>query len=113
MAVRSGQHVAVVRHRARALLQPWGLVAAGVATIVDAKLASAANDLAVIVFCLIATSSLLIMEGYAISRPDEAQAFLGRLRTWIDTHTDQVIVVASVFLGFWLIGKSIYSITTA
>ena len=95
------------------LLQPWGLVAAGVATIVDAKLASAANDLAVIVFCLIATSSLLIMEGYAISRPDEAQAFLGRLRTWIDTHTDQVIVVASVFLGFWLIGKSIYSITTA
>ncbi|MGA8372900.1 MAG: GAP family protein, partial [Acidimicrobiales bacterium] len=95
------------------LLQPWGLVAAGVATIVDAKLASAANDIAVIIFCLIATSSLLIMEGYAISRPEEAQAFLGRLRTWIDTHTDQVIVVASVFLGFWLIGKSIYSITTA
>jgi hypothetical protein len=95
------------------LLQPWGLVAAGVATIVDAKLVSAANDLAVIIFCLIATSSLLIMEGYAISRPEEAQAFLGRLRTWIDTHTDQVIVVASVFLGFYLIGKSIYSITTS
>jgi hypothetical protein len=69
------------------------------------------NYVAVIVFCLIATSSLLTMETYAVLRPDAAQAFLGRLRTWIDTHTDIVIVVASFVLGFWLIGKSIYSIT--
>jgi hypothetical protein len=35
------------------LLQPWGLVAAGVATIVEAKLASWASYIAVILFCLI------------------------------------------------------------
>jgi hypothetical protein len=95
------------------LLQPWGLVAAAVATIVEAKLASLGNYVAVIVFCLIATSSFLTMETYAVLRPDAAQAFLGRLRSWIDTHTDHVIVVASVLLGFWLIGKSIYSITAS
>jgi hypothetical protein len=95
------------------LLQPWGLVAAAVATIVEAKLASLGNYIAVIVFCLIATSSFLTMETYAVLRPDAAQAFLGRLRAWIDTHTDQVIVVASVLLGFWLIGKSIYGITAS
>jgi hypothetical protein len=95
------------------LLQPWGLVAAAVATIVDAKLASLGDYIAVIVFGLIATSSFLIMETYAVFRPDAAQAALGRLRSWIDTHTDQVIVVASVLLGFWLIGKSIYSITSS
>lgn len=95
------------------LLQPWGLVAAAAATILEAKLASVGDYVAVIVFGLIATSSLLTMETYAVFRPDAAQAFLNRLRTWIDSHTDQVIVVASVFLGFWLIGKSIYSITAS
>ena len=95
------------------LLQPWGLVAAGVATIVEAKLASWASYVAVILFCLISTSAFLSMEIYATFRPAPAQAFLGRLRTWIDTHTDQVIVVASVLLGFWLIGKSFYSIASS
>ena len=95
------------------LLQPWGLVAAAAATILEAKLASVGDYVAVIVFGLIATSSLLTMETYAVFRPDAAQAFLSRLRTWIDTHTDIVIVVGSVVLGFWLIGKSIYSITTS
>jgi hypothetical protein len=41
------------------LLQPWGLVAAGVATIVEAKLASWASYIAVIHFCLISTSAFL------------------------------------------------------
>ena len=36
----------------------------------------------------------------------------GRIRVWIDTHTDQVIIVASLVLGLWLVGKSIYLIVT-
>jgi hypothetical protein len=95
------------------LLQPWGLVAAGVATIVDAKLTSAASYIAIILFCLISTSAFLTMETYAVLRPDASQAFLGRLRSWIDTHMDIVIVVASVLLGFWLIGKSLYLIASS
>ena len=42
---------------------------AGVATIVEAKLASAASYLAVILFCLISTSALLTMETYASLPP--------------------------------------------
>jgi len=30
----------------------------------------------------------------------------------MDTHTDQVIIVGSLVLGFWLIGKSIYLVVT-
>ena len=30
----------------------------------------------------------------------------------MDTHTDQVIIVGSLLLGFWLIAKSIYLIIT-
>ncbi len=34
------------------------------------------------------------------------------VRTWIDTHTDQVIIILSLGLGFWLVGKSIYQLVT-
>jgi threonine/homoserine/homoserine lactone efflux protein len=89
------------------LTQPWGLVAAGVTVIVEAKLASWQSYLALALFCLIATSSILAMEIYAGFRPEPAQAFLTRLRHWIDTHTDQVIIIVSLVLGFWLVADSI------
>ena len=50
------------------------------------------------------------MEVYAAVSPDQSQALLGRVRTWIDTHKDQVIIVGSLILGFWLIAHSIYLI---
>jgi hypothetical protein len=94
------------------LTQPWGLVAAGVAVIVDAKISSWQSYLALFLYCLIATSTYLALEIYAGFWPDETQAFLARTRAWIDTHTDQVIIVVSLVLGFWLIGKSIYQVVT-
>ena len=90
------------------LVQPWGLVAAGVADITEAKLSSAESYLALVLFCLVATATYLAIEVYAGFWPAQAQAFIARLRTWIETHTDQVIIIVSVLLGFWLIGKSIY-----
>ena len=94
------------------LTQPWGLVAAGVAVIVQAKLESWQSYLALFLFCVIATAAYLTMEIYAGFRPDETQAFLARTRTWIDTHTDQVIIIVSLVLGFWLVGDSIYLIVS-
>ena len=52
------------------------------------------------------------MEIYAGFKPDQTQAFLARTKTWIDTHTDQVIIIVSSVLGFWLVGYSIYLIVT-
>jgi hypothetical protein len=94
------------------LTQPWGLVAAGVATITEAKLTSWESYIALFLFCLVSTAVYIALELYAGFRPEQAQAFLGRVRTWIDTHTDQVIIVASLVLGLWLVGKSIYLIVT-
>jgi hypothetical protein len=39
--------------------------------------------------------------------------FLARLRGWIDSHTDQLIVLVSLVVGCWLVGKSPYLIVTA
>jgi hypothetical protein len=94
------------------LTQPWGLVAAGVAVIVQAKLTSWQSYIALFLFCLVATSLYIALELYAGFRPQQAQEFLGRIRSWIDTHTDQVIIIASLVLGLWLVGKSIYLIVT-
>ena len=46
------------------LTQPWGLVAAGVATITAAKLASWEDYVAIVGFCLIATGAYIVMELY-------------------------------------------------
>ena len=94
------------------LTQPWGLVAAGVAVIVEAKLASWESYIALFLFCLVATSVYIALELYAGFKPERAQDLLGRIRVWIDTHTDQVIIIASLVLGLWLVGKSIYLIVT-
>lgn len=94
------------------LTQPWGLVAAGVTVILEAKLSSWQDYLVLALFCVIATSSILAMEINAGFRPGPAQEFLARLRRWIDTHTDQAIIIVSLLLGFWLVGDSIYYLVT-
>jgi hypothetical protein len=94
------------------LTQPWGLVAAGVAVIVEAKLTSWESYVALFLFCVVATGVYIAMEIYAGFRPEQAQVFLGSIRSWIDGHKDQVIIVLSLVLGLWLVGKSIYLIVT-
>ena len=93
-------------------LQPWGLIGAGAATVVEAKLSSWQSFLALFGFCVLASGSYLAMEIYAGFRPEQSKALLARFRTWIDTHTDQVIIYGSLILGFWLIANSIYLIVT-
>ncbi len=95
-----------------AFLQPWALVAAGAATVTAARLSSAADYLTLMAFCLLATSSFLYLELYATFAPAAAGARLDRMRTWLDTHRDQLIIGISLLLGFWLVGKSIYLIVT-
>jgi hypothetical protein len=33
---------------------------------------------------------------------------LEALRTWLDTHREQVIILLSLLLGLWLVGNSLY-----
>jgi threonine/homoserine/homoserine lactone efflux protein len=95
------------------LTQPWGLVAAGVAVIMEAKLSSWESYVGLFLFCLVATGVYLVMEVYAGFRAERAQSLMRGIRTWIDAHTDQVIVVLSLGLGFWLVGKSIYQLVAS
>jgi Sap, sulfolipid-1-addressing protein len=93
-------------------LQPWGLIAVGAATVVEAKLSSWASYLALFLYCVLASASYLAMEIYTVFKPEPSQAFQARLRSWIDAHTDQAIIIGSLLIGLWFIGDSLYLIVS-
>jgi len=88
-------------------LQPWVLIGAGAATVVEAKLDSWQSFLALFLYCVLASSTYLAMEIYAFFRPAQSHAFLASFRAWIDNHTDQAIVLGSLLIGLWLIVNSL------
>jgi len=89
-----------------AVLQPWTLVAAAAVTAAQARLSSAGDYLALAAFCLLATSSFIVLELYAMFAP-AASTQLAALRSWLDEHGNEVIVVVCVVLGLWLTGQGI------
>jgi Sap, sulfolipid-1-addressing protein len=89
-------------------LQPWTLIAAGAATVMEAKLSSWESFLALFGFCVLGSASYIAMEIYAGFKPDQSQVFLARFKAWMEAHTDRVIIIGCLLLGFWLIASSIY-----
>ncbi|MFC8588019.1 GAP family protein [Streptomyces sp. NPDC057217] len=92
------------------LLQPWGLVAAGAATVVDADLSTLSDWLALAGYCLLATLSLVAMESYVVCAPAAADARLNALRSWLGGHREQLVVTLSLAVGLWLTARSIYQL---
>ena len=95
------------------LTQPWGLIAAGVTVITQANLASGQDVVALVLFAVIATSIIVTLELLAAFRPERAQEFIGRIRSWIGAHTDQAIVILFLAIGLYLVGSSIYYLSTS
>ncbi|MGW4164735.1 GAP family protein [Streptomyces sp. NPDC004788] len=94
------------------LLQPWGLVAAGATTVVSADLSRTSSYVALVAYCVLATSSLLAMELYAVFAPDSARLRLGQLRTWFQAHQNQALVGVSLVVGLLLVARSIHQLTS-
>jgi threonine/homoserine/homoserine lactone efflux protein len=94
-------------------LQPWTLIAAGAATVVEAKLSSWESYLALFGFCILGSASYIALVIYAGFRPEQSQAFLAKFRKWMETRTDQVIIVGCLLLGFWLIASSVYYVVSS
>lgn len=93
------------------LLQPWGMVGAAAATVVQADLSHTASFLALMAFCLLATSSLLTMELYVVFSPEKAQLALRNMRARLERHKEPAIVVTCLALGLWLVARSLYQLT--
>ena len=89
-----------------AIMQPWTLVAAAAVTAAQARLSGAGDYLALTSFCLLATSSFIVLELYAVLAPAAATQLAG-LRNWLDRHENAVIIIVCLVLGLWLTGQSI------
>jgi hypothetical protein len=94
------------------LLQPWVLVGAGAATVSQLHISTLQSYLLLALFCVLCTSSILIMELYAVRSPEAARQRMDGLRRWMDDHRDQVIVVLALIVGFWLIGDNLYLVAS-
>ena len=66
-------------------LQPWVLIGAGAATVVEAKLSSWESYLALVGFCVLASASYLAMEIYAGFRPGPEPGAAGQVPD-LDRH---------------------------
>ncbi|MEU9001131.1 GAP family protein [Streptomyces sp. NPDC048551] len=93
------------------VLQPWGMVAAGAVTVLEADTSHLSSTLALFGFCLLASAGLIGAELYIVLAPQSAQVRLLRLRGWLEGHKEQAIVVICLVLGLWLTAKSIYQLT--
>jgi hypothetical protein len=89
-----------------AIMQPWTLVAAAAVTAAAARLSSVGDYLALALFCLLATSSFIVLELYVVCAP-AASTQLAALRNWLDMHGNEVIIIVCLVLGVWLTGQSI------
>ncbi|WP_405424028.1 GAP family protein [Streptomyces erythrochromogenes] len=93
------------------LLQPWGMVGAAAATVLEANLSDSATYLALFGFCILASSTLLAMELFMVFAPARAALALTGMRSWLSDHKDPAIVLACLVLGLWLVGRSLYDLT--
>ncbi|MGW5773505.1 GAP family protein [Streptomyces longwoodensis] len=94
------------------LVQPWALVGAGAATVLEAHLSTVGDWLALTGYCLLATLSLIVMEMYAVWAPAAAGARLNALRTWLGGHQEQLVVTLSLLAGLWLTGASVFELVS-
>ena len=62
------------------------------ATVVEAKLSNWESFLALFGFCVLASASYLAMEITPFSNQTRSQALRPRFQTWINAHTQQVII---------------------
>jgi hypothetical protein len=95
------------------LIQPWGIVGVGVATVLEAHLSNAGTYLVLIGYCLLASWSYLATEIYAALRPAKTADLLAAVRGWMQANRDQVIVFGSLGLGLFLVAHSAYLLASS
>lgn len=93
------------------LLQPWGMVSAAAVTVVHADLSDAGNVVALVVFCLVATSTLLVMELWMVFSPERAHATLTGLHDWLTRHKEPAVFALCLLLGLWLVSHGLYELS--
>lgn len=89
-----------------ALLQPWVMAGAGAASVAQADLSKTSDLIGVIIYAVLATSTYLVMQTFAMLRPQATMERLQGLNQWINDHRDPALIILYTVLGLWLVGKA-------
>jgi hypothetical protein len=87
--------------------QTWPVMIAGGAEIARADLATAAGVAVSVVFAVLTTTGIVILEVLAWRHPGTAADRLARIEGYVAAHRDTVISWAMLIGGVWLIGRGI------
>jgi hypothetical protein len=93
-------------------VQTWPVMIAAAAEIVRTNLSAWESFLTMVVFAILTTTGIVILEVLAIRQPGSAAARLDRMRTYIDTHRDSVINWAYLLGGLWLAFRGLIGLVT-
>lgn len=94
------------------ITQPWGLMAAGVTSVMEADVSSAASVAMLVVFVVLASSTYLALLVFALIRRDRAHVVALSIRTWIEGHLQQALAYGSLLVGLFLMGSGTYQLIT-
>lgn len=92
------------------ITQPWGLMAAGVTSVMQADVSSAASVAMLVVFVVLASSTYLALLVFALFRREQAHAVALSIRSWIEGHLQQALAYGSLLVGLFLIGSGTYQL---
>ncbi len=93
-------------------IQPWPFVAVGAASVTQANLSNSAAWLALIVYCVLCSSTYIALQVQVTLSPVKTKARLDRWKQWIADHRRQAMAVIAMVLGAWLAGHSAYQLIT-
>jgi hypothetical protein len=94
-------------------VQTWPVMIAAGAEIVRTDLSAAASFLWMVVFAVLSTTGIVILEVLALREPGSAARRLDRMRNYIDTHRDAVLNWAYLIGGLWLAFRGLIGLLTA
>lgn len=90
---------------------PWPLIGAGAVAIMRADVSRKLSLVAVVTFWVVAASSLLVMQVFALLRPATAHRHLSALRGWLQRHSNRVMSILAISVGVWLIVHSVRALS--
>lgn len=92
--------------------QTWPVMIAGGAEIAHAGLPGAQAAGLSLLFALLTTAGITILEVLAWRNPASAPERLRKIEEYVSTHRDNVVTWIMLFGGIWLLGRGIYGVVS-
>jgi hypothetical protein len=90
--------------------QTWPVMIAGGAEIAKADLGTAEAVLTSVVFAVLTTAGIVVLEILAWRNPGTAADRLHRIEDYVSSHRDSVLSWILLVCGLYLLGKGIYGL---